>query len=90
MLGAQKLALDNQIQDLKGELASAREANDKLEKKAAGLSEMLNMARQVRAIDERELAVDSAIFGDRPAIGKNGRTDSGQQAALFQGDGPNR
>jgi len=88
VLGAQKLALDSQVQDFKGELASAREANDRLEKKAAELSELLNMERQSRAIAERELAVASAIYSERPATGKNGRQGRGQQGTLFQGDGP--
>lgn len=83
VLEAQKLALGEQVQELKGELANARAAGDRLDKKVQGLSDLLDKERATRVTIEREFAVASARGGEQTATEKKGRKQSGEQAALL-------
>lgn len=84
MFEAQKLALGEQVQELKGELASARAANDQLDKRIQHLSELLDRERQARAVIERELAVSSASSNERPGTGEKERKARSRQKTLWQ------
>lgn len=84
VLEAEKLAPNNQVQELKGELASARTMGDRLDKKLQELSELFDKERTARAAIERELAV--ALGGGQPTPAKEIRKQKRQQATLWQGD----
>lgn len=88
VLDAQKLALGDQVQDLKGELANARAATDKLDKTIMELSALVDRERVARTVAERELAVTTAMRAERPSAAAKVRKAKGQQSALWQGDMP--
>jgi len=83
VLEAQKLALGEQVQELKGELANARADGDRLDKKIQALSDLLDKERATRAVIEREFAVASARSSEQPATERKERKPRGEQAALL-------
>jgi chromosome segregation ATPase len=88
VLEAQKLALGDQVQELKGELANARAAGDRLDKKIQGLSDLLDKERATRAVIEREFAVASALSSEQTATEKKGRKHRGVQTTFWEGESP--
>lgn len=88
VLDAQKLALADQVQSLKGEIANARAATDKLDKDVVELSEVVDRERQARTVAERDLAVATAMLVERPGAAERTRKGRGQHGALWQGDPP--
>ena len=83
VLETQKLALGEQVQELKGELGNARATSDRLDKKIQGLSNLLDKEGATRAIIEREFAVASARRGEQPTAEKKERKQRGEQAAFL-------
>lgn len=88
VLEAQKLALGDQVQELKGELANARAAGDRLDKKVQELSVLLQKEQVTRAVIEREFAVASALSNEQPSTEKKGRRHRGVQTTFWEGDPP--
>jgi len=83
MLEAQKLALGDQVQELKGELANARAAGERLDKKIQDLSDLLDKERATRAVIERDFAVASARSSEQRATEKKEPKQRGEQAVLL-------
>ncbi|MDL2356317.1 MAG: DNA-binding protein [Pseudomonadota bacterium] len=73
VLEAQKLALGEQVQNLKSELANARAGSETLDMRILGLSELFDRERDARTVAERELAVLTAMRDERQASGEKGR-----------------
>lgn len=86
VLEAQKLALFDQVQELKGDLANARATSAKLDEKIQALSALLDNEREEKAVAERELAVAKVLTGGAPNIERRGRKHRGQQGTLWQGE----
>lgn len=86
VLEAQKLALDNQVQDLKNELANSRATINKLETTIMEQAELRNREREVRAVIERDLAVAIATRVEVPSADEKVRKGGGRQEASRQGD----
>jgi len=86
VLEAQKLALGDQVQELKGEVANARAAGARLDKKIEELSDLLHKERVTRTVIEREFAVASALGSEQPPTEKKGRKHRGVQTTLWEGE----
>lgn len=87
VLNAQQEQHAERMQDLRGSLASMRDACARLEAKNGELAEVLTAEQQARAIAERDLAVLAAVQGARPSVGRKSKSGQGQQSALWHGDG---
>jgi colicin import membrane protein len=87
VLNSQQEQHAERMQDLRGSLASMRDACARLEAKNGELTEALAAERQARAVAERDLAVMAAVQGVRPGTGPKAKRGQGQQSALWHGDG---
>ena len=87
VLTSQQEQHEGRVQDIRGSLASLRDACDRLEAKNGELAEALAAERQARVIAERELAVLAAVQAAQPSIGRKSKRGQGQQSALWQGGG---
>lgn len=87
VLKSQQEQHEERVNDIKGSLASMREACARLEAKSGELAEALAAERQARAVAERDLAVLAAVQAARPGSSQKSKRGQGQQSALWQGDG---
>ena len=87
VLNSQQEQHEERVQDLRGSLASMRDACARLEAKNGELAEALAVERQARAVAERDLAVLAAVQAERPGGGRKSKRGQGQQGALWHGGG---
>lgn len=85
VLSSQQKEHEDRVQEFKSSLAGIRDACARLESRNGELANALERERQARAVAERDLAVLSALQGERAGAGQKSKRAQVRQRALWQG-----